>query len=143
MALMALLACLMLGLGRLAAAEPASPPAPGAVAATAIPGYKLYAGDLLHIQVFDNPDLETEILVPDSGIVSYPLIGEVRNLVGRSVEDFSRELSQRLMNGYLRQAVVTITVKQFGRRTVTVMGSVNSANAVDLDPLRADHRGCR
>lgn len=99
-------------------------------------GYHLYPGDLLHIQVFDNPDLETEIRVPDSGTISYPLIGAVQNLVGRTVEDFSNEVARRLMSGYLRQAVVTVTVKEYGKRTATVMGSVNKPGQVELDPLR-------
>jgi polysaccharide export outer membrane protein len=119
------------------AQESAPAAAPTTLAGTqTAAGYKLYPGDLLHIQVFDNPDLETEIRIPDSGTISYPLIGVVRDLVGRSVEAFSNELSKRLMDGYLRQAVVTITVKEYGKRTATVMGSVNKPGPVDLDPLR-------
>jgi len=112
------------------AQESAPAAAPTTLAGTqTAAGYKLYPGDLLHIQVFDNPDLETEIRIPDSGTISYPLIGVVRDLVGRSVEAFSNELSKRL-------AVVTITVKEYGKRTATVMGSVNKPGPVDLDPLR-------
>ncbi|MBA2481484.1 MAG: polysaccharide biosynthesis/export family protein [Planctomycetes bacterium] len=104
--------------------------------ASAVVGYKLYPGDLLHIQVFDNPDLETDIRVPDTGTITFPLIGQVKELVGRTVEDFTNELSRRLMDGYLRQAVVTITVKDFGKRLATVMGSVTHPGPVSLDPLR-------
>jgi polysaccharide biosynthesis/export protein len=107
-----------------------------AAAATPVVGYKLYPGDLLHIQVFDNPDLETDIRVPDTGTITFPLIGQVKELVGRTVEDFTNELSRRLMDGYLRQAVVTITVKDFGKRLATVMGSVMHPGPVSLDPLR-------
>lgn len=114
---------------------PAGPVAKAATAPTS--GYKLYPGDLLRIQVFDNPDLETEIRVPDSGTITYPLIGNVTDLVGRSVDDLTRELTKRLMDGYLRQAVVTITVREFGKRTATVMGSVNRPGQVPLDPLAA------
>jgi len=113
-------------------------PTPATTGAPSALGYRLYPGDLLHIQVFDNPDLETEIRVPDSGTISYPLIGVVHDLVGRTVEGFSNELAHRLMDGYLRQAVVTITVKEYGKRTATVMGSVNKPGPVDLDPLRVN-----
>ncbi|MBA3708445.1 MAG: polysaccharide biosynthesis/export family protein [Planctomycetes bacterium] len=108
----------------------------GEAAPAAVAGYRLYPGDLLHIQVFDNPDLETDIRVPDTGTITFPLIGQVRELVGRTVEDFTNELSKRLMDGYLRQAVVTITVKDFGKRLATVMGSVTHPGPVALDPLR-------
>jgi polysaccharide export outer membrane protein len=139
------LACLLLALwgGPARAAEaPATTGQPAATTATAPissksnPGYRLYAGDVLHIQVFDNPDLETELRVPDSGNVTYPLIGEVKDLVGRTVEGLATELTKRLMDGFLRQAVVTITVKEYGKRTVTVMGSVGKPGNVELDPLR-------
>ncbi len=108
---------------------------PTVVPATQLPGYKLYPGDLLHIQVFDNPDLETDIRVPDTGTITYPLIGQVKELVGRSAEEFSGELARRLMDGYLRQAVVTITVREFGKRVATVMGSIIHPGPVNLDPL--------
>jgi len=141
-----LAAALLLGLMLLPGAGlPGQDEPPGATSAgsatTGAPsalGYRLYPGDLLHIQVFDNPDLETEIRVPDSGTISYPLIGVVHDLVGRTVEGFSNELAHRLMDGYLRQAVVTITVKEYGKRTATVMGSVNKPGPVDLDPLRVN-----
>jgi polysaccharide export outer membrane protein len=126
---LALLATCLVG-----AAEPA--PAPAAPPAATTTGYKLFQGDLLLVQVFDNPDLERELRVPDSGTITYPLIGEVQDLVGRSIDDFTKELTRRLMDGYLRQAVVTVTVKEYGRRAVTVMGSVNRAGPINLDPLR-------
>ncbi len=134
-----LAACMLLALwaGPARAAEaPAATTAPAPTSSKTVPGYRLYAGDVLHVQVFDNPDLETELRVPDSGNITYPLIGEVKDLVGRTVEDLATELSKRLKDGFLRQAVVTITVKEFGKRTVTVMGSVGKPGNVELDPLR-------
>jgi len=104
---------------------------------TLINGYKLYPGDLLHVQVFDNPDLETELRIPDTGTISFPLIGQIDHLVGKSLEELSHEISARLMDGYLRQAVITISIKEFGRREATVMGSVKNPGPVELDPFRA------
>jgi polysaccharide export outer membrane protein len=104
---------------------------------TLINGYKLYPGDLLHVQVFDNPDLETELRIPDTGTITFPLIGQIDHLVGKSLEELSHEISARLMDGYLRQAVITISIKEFGRREATVMGSVKNPGPVELDPFRA------
>jgi polysaccharide export outer membrane protein len=136
---MKLLALLLLlaALGIATAAEPA-PPAGGAPAkhAPAPASYRLYPGDQLHIQVFDNPDLELDYRVADNGVMTFPLIGEVRGLVGRPLEELDQEVTRRLMDGYLRSAVVTITVHEYGRRTITVMGGVNHAGEIELDPLR-------
>jgi polysaccharide export outer membrane protein len=133
-----LLALVLVASVRAEEAQPSATPAPATsgTAKTSSNGYRLYPGDLVLIQVFDNPDLEREIRVPDSGNITYPLIGDVKDLVGRTVDDLTKELSRRLMDGYLRQAVVTITVREFGKRSATVMGSVSKPGPVDLDPLR-------
>ena len=97
--------------------------------------YALYPGDLLKISVFDNIDLETNIRVPAEGIITFPLIGEVKDLVGRSIAQFTSEIAHRLEHGYLRQAVVTATVTEFGPRSVYVMGSVAKPSNISLNPF--------
>ena len=39
--------------------------------------YPLGPGDVLRIQVFQNPDLTTETRVSETGSITYPLIGNV------------------------------------------------------------------
>lgn len=97
--------------------------------------YVLYPGDLLKIEVFDNADLTTSIRVPAEGKISFPLIGEVKDLVGKSIAQFTGELSRRLEQGFLRQAVVTATVMEFGLRSVYVMGSVSKPSSIQLNPF--------
>jgi polysaccharide export outer membrane protein len=118
----------------LPAGEAASAPGPGPAAG--LPkDYALYPGDLLKIEVFDNPDLTTTMRVPAEGVITFPLIGEVRNLVGRSIAQFTGEIARRLQDGYLRQAVVTATVTDFGPRSVYVMGSVAKPSNIQLSPF--------
>src|SRR5438105_250318 len=45
----------------------------------------LVAGDLLHITVFRQKDLELEVRIPEAGSFAYPLIGEVQ-AAGKSVK---------------------------------------------------------
>jgi polysaccharide export outer membrane protein len=97
--------------------------------------YALYPGDLLKIEVFDNIDLATSIRVPAEGKITFPLIGEVKNLVGKSIAQFTSEIAQRLEHGYLRQAVVTATVTEFGPRSVYVMGSISRPSNIQLSPF--------
>jgi polysaccharide biosynthesis/export protein len=145
-----LLAPLMLVCGLLAAWTPTSagdttPPAtvPAATIPTATlptsPGtvrdYTLYPGDLLKVEVFDHQDLTTTLRIPANGTVPFPLIGEVTGVVGRSVSSFTHEVSKRLLEGYIRQAVVTATVIEFSPRFVYVMGNVAKPGGVPLSPF--------
>ena len=97
--------------------------------------YTLYPGDLLKVEVFDHQDLTTTLRIPASGNVPFPLIGEVTGVVGRSIDQFTTEVSKRLLAGYIRQAVVTATVIEFSPRFVYVMGNVAKPNSVPLSPF--------
>lgn len=106
-----------------------------APAVSAPKDYTLYPGDLLKVEVFDHQDLTTTLRIPASGNVPFPLIGEVTGVVGRSIDQFTTEVSKRLLAGYIRQAVVTATVIEFSPRFVYVMGNVAKPNSVPLSPF--------
>jgi polysaccharide export outer membrane protein len=99
-------------------------------------GYRLYPGDLLRIDIFDHPDLSCQIRIPTSGSSSFPLLGDVGPLAGRGISDFCDDLRRRLEADYLRQAVITSTIVEFGPRFAYVLGSVRLPSAVPLPPLR-------
>ena len=55
--------------------------AQAATAPAAIPAaaeYRLGSGDVIRINVYQNPDLTIETRVTEAGIVSYPLLGAIR-----------------------------------------------------------------
>jgi polysaccharide export outer membrane protein len=97
--------------------------------------YTLYPGDLLKIEVFDHADLTTTLRVPANGMVGFPLIGEIKGLVGRSIDQLAGEISRRLLDGYIRQAVVTATVTEFSPRYAYVMGNVAKPSNIPLSPF--------
>lgn len=122
--------------------EVTPPPAPNSVVTIAPSGiigaakdYTLYQGDLLKIEVFDHPDLTSTLRIPADGAVPFPLIGEVTGVVGRTVGSFTSEVSKRLLQGYIRQAVVTATVIEFSPRFVYVLGNVAKPGGVPLSPF--------
>jgi protein involved in polysaccharide export with SLBB domain len=118
-----------------AAVSTVSAPTPTSLP-TAIPrDYTLYPGDLLKVEVFDHQDLTTTLRIPANGNVPFPLIGEVTNVVGRPIDQFTTEVAKRLLDGYIRQAVVTATVIEFSPRFVYVMGNVAKPNGVPLSPF--------
>ena len=97
--------------------------------------YRLYPGDLLRVQVYDHPDLSVDIRVPSNGRITFPLIGDLHHCVGLTSEQFVTLLKTRLENGYIKTAVITLAVWEFGPRRVYVMGSVARPGSFDLNPF--------
>jgi polysaccharide biosynthesis/export protein len=107
-----------------AAPAPAAPPAvpPAAVQA---PEYRLGGGDVLRITVYQNPDLTLETRITEAGIVSYPLLGNLR-LGGQTVTGAEKQIADGLRNGnYVKQPQVSIVVTQVRGNQASVLGMVN------------------
>jgi polysaccharide export outer membrane protein len=107
------------------AATPASSQASG--------DYLLQPGDVVHVQVFQEPDLERELRVSQDGQITLPMIGqiEVKSRTLSSVEKNVRELYDR---DYLVNPQVNITVLTYQKRSVNVMGAVNMPQAIEYPP---------
>jgi polysaccharide export outer membrane protein len=116
--------CLLIAcLSALAAAEP-------------LAGYRLIPGDLLRVTVLGEAELSVELRVPAEGQVTYPLIGRLAVLAGRSPEAVRVEIHDRLADGYLRQPDVNVMVLEFAASSAWVIGAVTKPGAVRLDPQR-------
>ncbi|MBL8305174.1 MAG: polysaccharide export protein EpsE [Rubrivivax sp.] len=87
--------------------------------------YRLGAGDALRVIVFQNPDLSLETRLPESGIVNYPLLGNIR-LGGLTVNAAEKLIADGLRNGnFVRQPQVSIALLQVRGSQVSVLGHVN------------------
>ncbi len=104
------------------AAEPAPP-------AAADGDYLLQPQDLIRIQVFQEPDLLREVRISREGTITLPLIEQVdlRNKTLRQAEQIIRERYDR---DFLVNPQITLVVIEYAKRTVNVMGNVNSPGAV-------------
>jgi polysaccharide export outer membrane protein len=86
--------------------------------------YKIGAGDLLRISVFDHAELAQDARVSDSGNITFPLLGQLQ-VAGLSTRDIETLLARRLAEGaYLRQPQVSVTVAEYQSKKVGVMGQV-------------------
>ena len=100
------------------------------VAATnsAIPAaaeYRLGSGDVIRINVYQNPDLTIETRVTEAGIVSYPLLGAIR-LGGLSVTAAEKLVADGLRGGnFVKSPQVTLVVLQVRGNQASVLGQVN------------------
>lgn len=86
-------------------------------------GYRLGAGDRLHITVFGEETLTGDYEVTATGAVAFPLVGEVQAL-GLTPEELSSAIGQRLQQGYLRNPRVTTAMLSY--RPFFILGEVNN-----------------
>ena len=100
--------------------------AQGATAtAVAAAEYRLGSGDVVRINVYQNPDLTLETRVTEAGIVSYPLLGAIR-LGGLSVTAAEKLVADGLRSGnFVKQPQVTLVVLQVRGNQASVLGQVN------------------
>ena len=95
--------------------------------------YMLGSGDVLRVLVFQNPDLTLETRVTETGLVSYPLLGNVR-LGGLSVTAAEKAIADGLRNGnFVKSPQVTIVVLQVRGNQVSVLGQVNRPGRYPLE----------
>jgi polysaccharide biosynthesis/export protein len=96
-----------------------------AQAAVTVGDYQLGSGDLLHVNVFDHPELSLDVRIGQSGTVSYPLVG-VLQFGGLSTRDAELLLARRLNDGgFVLRPQVSIIVTDFQSQKVGVVGQVN------------------
>jgi polysaccharide export outer membrane protein len=85
--------------------------------------YRIGPADLLAIAVFSVPELSQELRVAEDGTITLPLVGAVA-VAGLTVTA-ARDRMEQGFSRYLRQPQVSVTVKEYGSRRITVMGAVN------------------
>jgi protein involved in polysaccharide export with SLBB domain len=100
----------------------ASAAEPDAVAVVrAIPEYHLGSGDKIRVITFGEEALTGEFSIGGSGMVSLPLIGEVR-AAGLSVSEFQGQVEAKLKEGYLKEPRVSVEVLNY--RPFYILGEV-------------------
>jgi polysaccharide export outer membrane protein len=93
--------------------------------------YQIGAKDLLQISVFEVPELNITVRVSENGMVSLPLLGEVQ-AAGLNRADLEKRIAASLEKNYLKNAQVTIFIKEFQSKKVSVMGAVKNPGMQDL-----------
>jgi len=81
-------------------------------------------GDVFEVRVYKEPDLSSVYRVPTSGTINFPLIGDVE-AAGKTPDQVEAEIRRRLEADYLKNAFVSVFVKEFNSKKVFVFGQVN------------------
>ncbi|MBU4312576.1 MAG: polysaccharide export protein [Candidatus Omnitrophica bacterium] len=93
--------------------------------------YKIDAGDVILITVYEQPDLITKARVNSKGEITFPLLGnvQIKGLTVDEVEDTIRELLEK---DYLVDPQVTVFIEDYRAEKVFVMGFVNEPGEYEL-----------
>jgi polysaccharide export outer membrane protein len=93
--------------------------------------YVLGPGDLISVQVFDEPEMSIETRINDRGSISYPFLGElsVKNLTALGLED---TITARLKGPYLVNPEVTVSILEY--RPLFVNGEVEKPGGFPFSP---------
>jgi polysaccharide export outer membrane protein len=94
--------------------------------------YKIAPQDILVIDVFGEKDLSNrEFRVSANGDISFPLIGEVK-VANLTASQVNKKLVELLKDGYFVDPQVTVAVKEYSKRLVSVFGEVYKPGAIEL-----------
>lgn len=116
-------------------------------AATAQNAYKIRNGDILRVEVIEDPSLNRTVLVSPDGRISMPLTGAIPAR-GKTIEEIQSQLATGLTASFAARPNVFVSVERLAeRRPVTprapepdpvieifVMGEVSKPGKVTLTP---------
>jgi polysaccharide export outer membrane protein len=97
------------------------------------PAYTIQPGDMLQISVWQEPDLQEEVLIAPDGGIAFPLVGEM-SVIGKSIVELREDISERLSR-YISEPIVTVTIRQVLGNKIYVIGQVNRPGEFVVNPM--------
>jgi len=99
-------------------------------AVEAPPSYRVGAPDSLAISILPEPTIEAQVVVRPDGMITVPLIGEVR--VGdRTIPEITAEIEERIAR-YKRDPKVTVALAAAASTDIVVLGEVGRQGSFPL-----------
>ncbi len=102
-----------------------------AVPALAQDGYRIKAGDVLRIEVLEDPNLNRSALVLPDGRISVPLAGALQ-AGGRTIEEVQADLAARLAPNFAAAPNVFIGVDQIAKPAGSAGGVAATARGIEV-----------
>src|SRR3984885_14532669 len=93
------------------------------------------AGDLIHIDVFDVPELSRDVRVSNSGNIALPLVHDRIHVAGVTPYQLEQTIQEKLIEtGLVSHPQVSVFVKEQTSQPVTILGAV--AHPMTMQLLR-------
>jgi polysaccharide export outer membrane protein len=94
--------------------------------------YLLGPGDLIEVTIFGYPELSRTVPIMPDGKVSLPLVGSIA-AAGLTVDQLTAQLA-RAYAAFIRNPQVSVTIREFRRLSVSVLGQVARPGTYALLP---------
>jgi polysaccharide biosynthesis/export protein len=103
--------------------------------------YKVRPGDVLQIEVLEDPTLNRSAIVLPDGQISLPVAGSLR-VSGRSIGEVQADLSSRLAPGFASAPTVFVTLSALAERgpssprviDIFVLGAATTPGKIQVSP---------
>jgi len=96
--------------------------------------YRIQPLDILSISVFQEKDLEREdVPVSQTGSITFPLIGKTQ-VVGLLISEVEILVARKLADGYIKNPQVSVIIKKYAPRRVSVLGQVKKPGVIEIPP---------
>ncbi|ARU32523.1 polysaccharide export protein EpsE [Sulfuriferula sp. AH1] len=108
------------------------------LAAFALPAhadeYRLGVGDVVHITVYDHPDLLVDAAqIDEDGKIAVPLLGSVQ-IAGLTASAAQKRIAQGLESGgFIVKPNVNLVVKEYRSKLISILGQVNKPGKYALE----------
>lgn len=89
--------------------------------------------DVFEVRVFGEPDLTGAYRVAADGTIDFPLAGAIK-VSGISTTELQQLLVEKLRGGYLKNPQVSVMMKEWNSRKISVLGQVKNPGAVAYRP---------
>jgi polysaccharide export outer membrane protein len=104
---------------------------PAEPAADEAPDYTIGPKDLLEVRVLEIPELNVERRVKDNGTIDLPMVGEF-SVNGLSAKEANTRLAAVLTAQYVNRANVSIVVKEFANKPLSILGAVARPGSLNI-----------
>jgi polysaccharide biosynthesis/export protein len=89
------------------------------------------AEDLLEINVFELPQFSGPTRVAGDGTITMPLIGSIQ-VQGLTKREIEKKIESSLAAKYVNNPSVSVTIKEYKSRQVSILGAVNNPGAYTI-----------
>jgi polysaccharide export outer membrane protein len=108
-------------------------PAVQDAAKPAVPdSYIIGASDNISVTVFKEPTLSSSLLVRPDGMISMPLLGDVK-AAGKTTTQLADDITARLKK-YVQDPNVTVVLGQVNSKKIYLLGEVSKPGPVEMTP---------
>jgi len=108
----------------------------GTASATADDGYRINGGDMLHISVYGEQNLNQDVPVQPDGGIAFPLVGNM-NVRGMTLKDLQTKVANTLRESQyfpnLTDNEVTVSMVKASGNSVSVVGQVKQPGTFAYD----------